>query len=157
MSLDWKVSEETPETLLNIKTRKKLNHKIVNEIQHPVLHRLIFLTMTLNTDLCGKKDDVKKRLKYINAVQPSLSTLKWGEEINQYDIWDGNEWVDLVSHLNLKPHFYEKGIDGYSMIINDEWIDKYWGLWTNADTKNFNSWFSNFNKRTLEMVMRGFL
>jgi len=155
MSLNWKVSEETPETLVNIKYRNKTNHEDVTEMMHPVLHRLIFLTMSLNTDLCEKKEDVKKRLKYINAVQPSLSTIKWGDEISQYEIWNGTEWVDLVNHLCLKPLYSEKGINGYSMIINSEWIDNYWGLWTNADRKNFASWFTNFNKRTLEMLMHG--
>lgn len=158
MSLNWQMPENTSETLLRYKTRYKGVEQ--KEMMHPVLHQLIFLTMTLGGDLTGNemaKADIKKRVAYIAKVQPELITLNFGDEADKCDVWNGKEWMNFTLHFEAKPRYSstQGGIDGWQVVINDKWIDLYWGLSTNADRRPFTKWFNHFNKRTLEMMERG--
>jgi hypothetical protein len=157
MSLNWQLPENFSENLLGYKSRYK--GKEQPESQHPVLHHLIFLTMTLGGDLTGNdkaKADIKKRVAYIARVEPRLVTIQFGAEADKCEIWDGDKWVNFLTLFNPDPVIEQGGkISGWKFIIDDEWIDLYWGLSTNADRKPFRKWFNNFNKRTLEMLERG--
>lgn len=156
MSLNWQMPENSSETILGYKTR--FNGK-EDEGQHPVLHRLIFLTMTLCADLTGNekaKADVKKRVAYITRVEPDLTTLTFGEEAHLGEVWDGSRWVGFLEFFNPKPRYCPKGkLSGWQVVVNDKWVDLYWGLSTNASRKPFKKWFSDFNKRTLELMESG--
>jgi hypothetical protein len=155
MSLNWQASDNTSESLLTYKTRFKGKE---DESQHPVLHRLIFLTMTLKADLDGNekhKADVKKRVAYINLTNSDLTTLTFGEEADKVEVWDGEKWVGFVEHFKPKKRFDQDGsISGWQVVINDKWVDKYWGLSTNADRETFSKWFKSFNESTLRIMER---
>lgn len=148
--------ENSSENLLAYKYRFKGKE---TEEMNPILHRLIFLTMTLCSDLDGdekKKEDVKKRIAYINRTNPDLTTLTFGESAHECEIWNGEMWVAFNVYFNPKPRFDSNGkIDGWQVVINSTTIDQYWGLSTNADTKPFKKWFTHFNQRTLEIMERG--
>lgn len=145
--------ENSSESLLAYKLRHKgVEHKEMN----PILHRLVFLTMTLCADLTKDKADVKKRVAYINRVSPDLTTLTFGAEASECEIWNGTEWVGFVAHYKPKPRFDDNGkVDGWQVVINADTVEAYWGLSTNASRKPFKKWFNDFNKRTLEMMERG--
>lgn len=155
MSLNWQMPKNSSEQILGYKTRYEGKE---DETQHPVLHRLIFLTMTLNADLDGNekaKADVKKRVQYISRVSPDLITLGFGKDAEKGEVWGGNKWVPFREYFKPTPRFNNGVQDGWEIKIDSYWIDTYWGLSTNADRKPFKKWFADFNKRTLEMMERG--
>ena len=143
--------ENSSKQVLAYKTRYNGKEQ---ETMHPVLHRLIFLTMTLCADLTGNdkaKADVKKRIAYITRTSPDLTTLNFGEDANKVEVWNGTEWVNFVNQFNPTERITRVGeIDGFDVVINDEWVDRYWGLSTNASRKPFKKWFADFNKQVLE-------
>ena len=152
MSLNWQMPHDTSEQLLTY--RHRYNGK-VQEQMHPVLHHLIFFTMTICADFAHdpQKDDVKKRVAYINKVSPNLTTITWGEDAPKGEIWNGKKWVGFLEYFDPTPRFDSDGeINGYTVTIDDKWIDLYWGLATNCDGKSFKKWFSDFNERLLETV-----
>jgi hypothetical protein len=153
MSLNWNASTLS-ENLLRYKTRYNGTE---DEDMSPVLHRLIFLTMTLCEDLSGKqgkKADVKKRIAYIAKVSPDLITLSFGDEAPKGEVWNGTEWVPFLDYWKPKTRYHNGKVDGYDVTITAETIDLYWGLSTNASRKTFSKWFKDFNKRTLELMGR---
>jgi hypothetical protein len=157
MSLNWQMPENSSETLLTYKTRYDGKEQ---ETMHPVLHRLIFLTMTLCADLDGNekaKEDVKKRVAYITRTSPDLTTLGFGSEACNVEVWNGDKWVPFIECFAPTPRFDNEGkVDGFDVVIDNKWVDLYWGLSTNASPKPFKKWFSDYNKRTLEMMERGY-
>jgi hypothetical protein len=126
---------------------------------HPVLHRLIFLTMALGNDLTGDekaKADIKKRLAYIDRVDPEMVTLSFGEDADSVQVWNGKEWVNFTLYFETEPRYGANGkVEGWEVVIDGKWIDLYWGLWTNATSKPFTKWFNDYNKRTLELIEAG--
>ena len=161
MSLNWNLPETFSEKKLGYKYRYK--GKETDEM-NPILHRLIFLTMTLGGDLTGgekAKADIKKRVAYITRTSPDLTTLSFGEEAQECQVWNGDEWVSFFSYYNPTARYKKnangnvKELAGWDVIIDDNWIDFYWGLSTNADRKSFTKWFNHFNKKTLELMERG--
>lgn len=157
MSLNWQLPENSSEALFAYKYRYEGEE---TEEMHPILHRLIFLTMTLCADLTGgdkAKADVKKRVNYITRTSPDLTTLTFGEDAEKCEVLVGGKWTPFRDAFNPSPRFDKDGkVNGWSIVINDEVIDRYWGLSTNADRKPFNAWFTHFNKRTLELMERGY-
>ena len=154
MSLDWTVPENISDQLRYYKYRYKGKER--EEEMHPVLHRLIFLTMTLCADLSGTdkdKADVKKRIAYITKTSRDLVAISWGGEARDVEVWNGDKWVPFIEYFNPTPQFNDEGkVEGLEVVINDKWIDLYWGLTTNASPKPFKQWFTFFNKRVLEMM-----
>jgi hypothetical protein len=157
MSLNWTMPENSSDVILKYKYRYKGKE---HEMMHPVLHRLIFLTMTLCIDLDGNekhKADVCRRIDYIKKVQPDLVTLSWGSEAKDIEVWNGESWINFIKLFNPNPRFNDKGkVAGLEVVIDRKWINIYWGLSTNASPKSFKKWFNFFNKRTLEMMERGY-
>jgi hypothetical protein len=155
MSLNWQMPENSSKNVLAYKTRYKGKE---DETMHPILHRLIFLTMRLCADLDGSekdKQDVKRRMDYIRLTDPELVTLGFGSEANQVEVWDGEKWVGFVEHFKPTKRFNQDGkMVSWEVVITDEWIDKYWGLSTNADRKTFTKWFTHYNKVVLDVMER---
>lgn len=156
MSLNWQMPENSSESLLAYKYRHKGEE---TEEMHPILHRLVFLTMTLGGDLTGgdkAKQDIKRRVAYITRVSPDLTTLTFGEEADKCEVMVDGKWVPFRDAFNPKPRFDNDGkVSGWQVVVDAKWIDLYWGLSTNADRKPFLKWFNGFNKRTLELMDRG--
>lgn len=143
MSLNWKASPTTHPDLLRVRWRYKGKE---TEDMHPMLHRLIFLTMALGADYTKKREDVLKRIKLLRAVDADLVTLNYGDEAEQVEFYSAGEWVPFLKYYPTAV----KTEDGYSVTIDANWVDRYWGLSTNADRLPF----SKFSKRMVERATK---
>jgi hypothetical protein len=164
MSLDWQMPENSDESLLTYKTRYNGEE---HEIMHPVLHCLIFLTLSTDIDYETKNlKDAKRRIKWIKRLNPRYLTLIFGKDALKVEVWYKDKWISFkeywentgdttaennnISQLD-KLTFGENAIE---IDINDKWIEKYKGLWTNVGHKTFQTWFNRYNKFVLAELER---
>lgn len=154
MSLDWKMPDNCDKSLLTYKTSYDGE---IKEQMHPVLHSLIFLTMALDTDYTKDIEDVKRRAKWIRKVNPEYLTLEFGYDAQNVNVWtDNHGWVSFLKYWGNfeKRVFTNSENNGWKIIIDDEWIEKYKGLWTNVGHKPFKTWFKRYNDVSLKSLER---
>lgn len=135
MSLNWQLPEGVSKDLLTITPVYK--GKTGEPTMHPVLHRLIFLTMRLGCDLTKNQPEVTSRVATLAALQPDLVNLQYDEDADKdlAFLHDGR----VIKFLDYYPHAV-KTADGWNAPINADWIVRYWGLSTNATRVPFKKW-----------------
>lgn len=109
------------------------------EMMHPKLKCLIFLTLAIRRNLCGKekaKAEFKKRYDYLRA------------NTDMDGIWISSDNADLDTvwkgAVKQSEHNYE-----YHITHAD--IDAYWGLWTNShySDESFAKWSKGIRKNVV--------
>lgn len=137
MSLNWQAPKGISDELLELKPHYK--GKTREAIMHPVLHRLIFLTMRLGCDLTRSQSDVTHRIGILRMYQPDLVTLQYDDNADKdLAFLHGGK---VVKFLDYYPNAV-KTADGWSVPIDADWIVRYWGLSTNADRIPFKKWLN---------------
>ena len=149
MSLNWQAAEGTPDSLLTIKPVYK--GKTLEEQMHPILHRLIFLTMRLGCDLTRNQSDVVHRIACLRMYAPDLVTLQYDEDADKHLAFD--HAGERLTFLQYYPNAV-KTADGWQVPIDGDWIVRYWGLSTNADRIPFKKWLNGEAKRAAKEVAR---
>lgn len=137
MSLNWQASKSTSDDLLTITTVYK--GKKQEPTMHPVLHRLVFLTLRLGADLTGKSQtDVIQRIALLRAYAPDLVTLQYDDDADKHIAYfhDGR----VIKFLDYYPNAYKGKDGGWNVPIDHDWVHAYWGLSTNADRLSFKKW-----------------
>lgn len=143
MSLNWQADKNTPNDLLTLRWR--FNGK-ESESMHPVLHHLIFLTMRLGCDFTKDREGVLKRIKLLRKTHPDLVTISYGDEAEKVEMFHNGKWVKFLDYYPRADARYEnvsrgvRRIVGWDVPIDADWVDRYWGLSTNADRKPFSKW-----------------
>lgn len=156
MSLNWKVSEDLHKSFITQKTRYKGVEQ--PDGMHPVLHRLIFLTMTLKHAPERGLKEFNRRLKYASKVSPDLTDLNFGDGVEHVEIETERGWVPWTEvYTTARKRFDKDGkLDGYTVSIDENWTRIYDSLSTNADHATFAQWFKKFNDSTLSIIERGY-
>lgn len=135
MSLNWQLPKGVSKDLLTITPVYK--GKTQEATMHPILHRLIFLTMRLGCDLTRNQSEVASRLATLAVYQPDLVSLQYDEDADRDLAFLHNGRV--VKFLDYHPNAV-KTADGWSVRINADWVIRYWGLSTNATRIPFKKW-----------------
>lgn len=142
MSLNWQASKDTDELYLTIKTIYK--GKEIKEVMHPVLHRLIFLTMRLGCDLTRNPADVVQRIAFLRECEPDLVTLQYDNDADKHiEYRHGN---GILKFTEYYPRAF-KTAHGWSVPIDASWVAQYWGLSTNATRIPYKKWLKAESKR----------
>jgi hypothetical protein len=145
MSLNWQTSKNLDPLYLSVKPIFK--GKASEAIMHPVLHRLIFLTMRLGCDLTRNQADVVQRIAILREYAPDLVTLQYDENADRdLAFQHGNGILKFTEYYPRAT----KNAYGWSVPIDASWVAQYWGLSTNADRIPFKKWVNMEAKRNAD-------
>lgn len=147
MSLNWQAPKGISEDLLTV--TPVWDGEVQEPTMHPMLHRLIFLTMRLGADLTRNQPDVIHRIACLRMYAPDLVTLQYDEDADKRLAFkhDGR----VVKFLDYYPNA-SKTADGWQVVIDSDWVVRYWGLSTNASRIPFKKWLNAEAKRAKEVA-----
>lgn len=137
MPLNWNAHKETHPDLLSLTWKYK--GKIQKPEMHPMLYRLIWLTMSIRTDLTKSQSDVMERISLLHKINPDLVTINYSDDADLVSMKHGDEWIPFLKYY---PNAC-KTSNGWSVPIDADWVSRYWGLSTNSGYVPFKKWVLN--------------